>query len=96
MPNSLAVTGGGLHFDTFMRALVKVEPEGAKPRKRTRRKMLGERRPERRESDELSIPPSRTKVRDRPIAARKLLLWAIVIDDQTDYSRDFAYVRELV
>jgi hypothetical protein len=32
------MTGGGLDFDTFMKALVKVKPEKAKPKKRTKRK----------------------------------------------------------
>jgi hypothetical protein len=49
MSGSLAMTGGGLSFDMFMKALVRVEPGKAKPRKRTRRKMSekGKRRPER-------------------------------------------------
>ncbi len=42
MPNSLAMTGGGLHFDTFMKALAGVQPEKAKPRKKNETKDLGE------------------------------------------------------
>jgi len=43
MPNSLAMTGGGLHFDTFMKALAGVQPEKAKPRKRARDERCWER-----------------------------------------------------